>query len=70
MALGLLKIIQPTPPSLREIILSLCIAVSSNDSLALQALDLGVVVADLAQHLVGVLALRRRVRDDVASACG
>src|SRR4051794_4976001 len=63
---GLLKIIQPTPSSTREIIFSLAIGTPSDDSVALQAPDLGVVVAEIAQHRRRVLALRRRMRDDVA----
>ena len=64
---GLLKIIQPTPSSFFAIILSLGIAVLLRRfRWLLQPLDLGVVVAELAQHLGGVLALRGRCGDDVA----
>src|SRR5215207_9262240 len=63
---GLLKIIQPTPSALRDIIRSLGMRVSSNDVLALQPLDVGVAVAEIAQHLDGVLAGRRRMRCHLA----
>src|SRR6185369_6833510 len=61
---GLLKIIQPTPSAFFAISFSLAITFSSNDTFALQPRDAGIVEADLAQHLGGVLAERRRMGDD------
>src|SRR6185295_11256872 len=63
---GLLKLIQPMPSAFFTISFSLAIAASSDDSFALQPRDAGVVEADLAQDLGGVLAERRRMRDDPA----
>src|SRR6266480_1131082 len=73
---GLLKVIQPTAPSLRAIIRSVPVSIAFSISLArsraavlhafapAQAGNCLVVVAERAQHLVGVLPpLRRRVAD-------
>src|ERR1700687_4846111 len=71
---GLLKISVPTPPSLRDSILSVCVIRSvsvvrklkSHRFGGVQLRDFLVGEAELLQHLVGVLAGLARRRDELA----
>ena len=70
-----LRVVEDDPADavldLRDHLVGSASAVSSDDvRWSPELLDLGVAVAELAQDLVGVLAQRRRVRDDAGSACG